>query len=245
MSITAQLPAHIPACMPPADSETSAPARAARTKRGITDTSKRWPDGVITVSLDLRDQKSKALVVDAIREWAHHTPGLRFRIVEGKEGDIRISDDEGLKGNWSQLGTDAKDIPLNEPTMHLERNDNSKEFRRVVLHEFGHALGLEHEHQHPEHDVNWNKDVVYRHFVEVEGWDEEDIEANLFKIPTGSDLLTTSYDRESVMHYAIDPRATQDGRGVPTRYSLSEGDKAIIRKLYTPGRFQAKDPDPA
>jgi hypothetical protein len=223
---------------PHINNDTSASERTSRTKRGIADTSKRWPDGIVTVALDLKDQKSKALVVDALREWAHHTPGLQFRVVDGKEGDIRISDDEGFNGNWSAIGTDAKKIPLHEPTMHLNRSDDSKGFRRTALHEIGHALGLEHEHQHPEHDINWKESSVYKAFEQDDNWDEEDVYNNLFKLPTGNDLLITSYDRRSIMHYPIHPSATKDSRGVPANDSLSEGDKEIIRKLYTPKRFR-------
>lgn len=229
---------------PPApthDDGNAAPARIERKKRGVAETNKRWPDGVITVALDLRDAKSNALVIDALREWAHHTPALRFQIAYGKEGDIRISDDEGLKGNWSMLGTEAKDVPQGEPTMHLDRNDNSKEFRRIALHEIGHALGLEHEHQHPEHDINWNEEAVYTAAKQNNNWDQEYVYHNLFELLTGDGLLITAYDKKSVMHYPIDPSATTDNRGVATNDSLSDADKKIIRKLYTPGRFQSND----
>ena len=37
------------------------------------------------------------------------------------------------------------------------------EVRRVVLHEFGHALGLIHEHQNPKGGgIEWNRDAVQR-----------------------------------------------------------------------------------
>ena len=238
MSITIPAPNNTSFYPPHIDSQTSAPKRTTRTKRGVADASKRWPDGIVTVALDLRDQKSKALVIDALREWAHQTPGLQFRVSDGKEGDIRISDDEGLKGNWSAIGTDAKNIPLDEPTLHLDRTDDSRMFRRMALHEIGHSLGMLHEHQHPEHDINWNKSAVYDAFEQHENWDKETVYHNLFELPTGDDLLVAGYDKRSVMHYPIDPSATKDNRGVPINDSLSEGDKKIMRKLYTPGRFQ-------
>ncbi|WDU61131.1 M12 family metallopeptidase [Pseudomonas poae] len=220
----------------PFDSETSASAGAARGKRGIADARNRWPDGTLTVALDLGDQKSKALVIDVIREWAHNTPGLLFRIVSGKKGDIRISDDEGLHGNWSMIGSSARKIPQGQPTMHLDRTDDSKAFRQTALHEFGHALGLEHEHQHPEHDINWNKEAIY-----AQHEDKKNAYDNYFDLPTGAELLVTNYDSQSVMHYFITPDETKDGRSVPVNYSLSKGDKAFTRKLYTRGRFQGHD----
>ena len=32
----------------------------------------------------------------------------------------------------------------------------------VVLHEFGHAIGLAHEHQNPDKGIKWNEDAVIR-----------------------------------------------------------------------------------
>ncbi len=128
MRLTSQHSVNLPSNLSPIDHEPPASAGTSRVKRGLADNRKLWPPGVITVSLDLKDQKSTALAVDAIQEWAHNTPALQFRIVRSREGDIRICDDESLKGNWSVIGTDAGNIPLNEPTMHLERNDDSKTF---------------------------------------------------------------------------------------------------------------------
>jgi hypothetical protein len=225
-----------------ADNDPPITARSGRSKRGIADTSKRWPDGVVNVAIDVKDTKSKALIIKAIREWAQHTPALQFRIVSGREGDIRISDDKTSKGNWSYFGTDANNVPADKPTLHLEQTDDDEGFSQNALHEFGHALGLKHEHQHPEHDINWNKQAVYRRF-EGTDFDREKVYDNFFKLPTGDELLVTGYDSKSVMHYFVHPDSTKDGRGVPTHYSLSEGDKNIIRRLYTPGRFQSTPAD--
>ena len=36
-----------------------------------------------------------------------------------------------------------------------------EEYSRVVVHEFGHALGCIHEHQSPAATFQWNKEAVY------------------------------------------------------------------------------------
>ena len=42
----------------------------------------------------------------------------------------------------------------------LTPDSDDDELRRVVLHEFGHALGLIHEHQNPEGGIEWNEPAV-------------------------------------------------------------------------------------
>lgn len=205
--------------------------RTQRTKRGITNTAMRWREGVITVSLDLHNKKSVALMVDAIREWAHHTPALRFKIVEGKRGDIRITDSEDYKGNWSLIGTYAQFEDQDKPTMHLNKTDDSKKFHRAALHEFGHALGFEHEHQHPQNTLEWNKSAAHAYY----GSDDVSnkvIDEQILNTLSGVGLQFTPYDTQSVMHYPIPAYLTNSGHGVPLNTSLSKGDQEAAQTLY-------------
>ena len=59
-------------------------------------------------------------------------------------------------GSWSYIGTDAATIPKESFTMNLGFVDRS-----TILHEFGHSIGLIHEHQSPfKGGFEWNKDEV-------------------------------------------------------------------------------------
>ncbi len=48
-------------------------------------------------------------------------------------------------GSWSAVGTDVQKVKKMKPTMMLDLDRSFK--RYLVIHQFGHALGLEHEHQ--------------------------------------------------------------------------------------------------
>lgn len=93
---------------------------------------------------------------------------LRWRTTDtAPAADIRIAflDTQEAGGNWSLIGRMATTAPANLATMNYQNfpdklrryynGQNTAEWRasyehRTILHEFGHALGLSHEHFHPE-----------------------------------------------------------------------------------------------
>lgn len=117
--------------------------------------------------------------------------------------------------------------------MRLDPNHwNNAELRRVVMHEFGHALGLLHEQSYPE-AVTWKKtDSIYQYYMETQGWNKQQVEFNVFEV--GNQFYTngTKYDPKSIMHYSINPWETTNGYSVKNNFELSLGDKTIISALY-------------
>ena len=101
------------------------------------------------------------------------------------------------------IGTDAKEIKdKTKPTMNLALNDPrmDPDFQKsLVIHEFGHSLGLEHEHQRSDF---WS---VLADFINMDtvkrdpDLKEMDIARDLLKLPEGGD--SSPYDPDSVMHY--------------------------------------------
>jgi serralysin len=113
---------------------------------------------------------------------------------------------------------------------------NDKEMKRVVTHEFGHALGLLHEQSFPG-AVNWKKtDSVYNYYYQTQGWDRAKVDFNVFEAVNHFYTNGTEYDPRSIMHYSIQPWETTDGYAVEQNFELSAGDKKLIAAIYPKDR---------
>ncbi len=135
------------------------------------------------------------------------------------------------------LGTVARQIDENEPTMNygwLTDDSTDDAVRRVVLHEFGHALGLIHEHQNPNRAIQWNRDAVIN---DLQGppnnWDLETIENNMFRKYDPSLVHSSPVDAASIMMYPIPLSWTLDGFSAGLNTDLTETDKQIVREAYS------------
>ncbi len=174
--------------------------------------------------------------MNAARSWLVDGVKLRLRQVNKSEkSDIRISFDAG-GGSWSYIGTDCKTIRLSDPTMNLgwaTLETPDKDFSSVVIHEFGHALGLLHEHNHPDAKILWDKPAVYADLGgEPNNWDKDTIDSNVFAKFDAGQVIQTAFDQVSVMIYTVPPHWTTNNKSFMPSWKLSEGDAATIRKIY-------------
>jgi serralysin len=152
------------------------------------------------------------------------------------EADIRIAFMEG-DGSWSYLGIQCRDIPEDQPTMNygwIDANSPDDEVQRVVLHEFGHALGLIHEHQNPEGGIDWNEPAV---IADLSGppnnWTLEQIRHNVLDHYPREAVEASIVDRLSIMMYPIPASWTNDGFSADLNADLSETDIEFIRSAYS------------
>jgi serralysin len=202
---------------------------------------KKWKPGqTLRVRFLDGDPNVQWKVQKLAHQWSEYA-NIKFAFGNYADAQIRISFTPG--GSWSYIGTDALNLPQNQPTMNygwLTPSSSDREFARVVLHEFGHALGCIHEHQHPEAGIPWNTAAVYSYYARTAGWSQQQTDVNIFT-RYGKDITQYSqYDITSIMHYPIDKALTQNGFEVGWNTQLSETDKQFAREAYpstTKARF--------
>jgi serralysin len=199
-------------------------------------TSKKWDVGrTLGVAFLDGGASNQALVKKTAAQWADFA-NIKFEFgVSPSEAEIRISFRQ--QGAWSYIGTDALGIHKNQPTMNFGFIDPG-----TILHEFGHALGCIHEHQHPQAGIPWNREAVYAYYGgPPNNWDRATIDSNIFGKYSTSITQFSQYDPKSIMHYPIDPRLTTGGFKVDINQTLSAADKAFIATAY-PGRTSPDTP---
>ena len=197
----------------------------------------RWKKSEIKVGFmdDRFGLKQKVLLV--ANEWGT-IGGANVIFIESHvdDADIRVS--FRGSGYWSYLGTQAIDFPKSEQTMNLEfrRHVSPKELRRVTLHEFGHALGLLHEHASPLSDISWDREAVYKHYMRPPNcWNQADVDMQvLTKERSALDLVATHFDKDSIMCYPVAAELTTDHKAIGWNTELSATDKEFIKRFYPP-----------
>jgi hypothetical protein len=195
-----------------------------------------WPRGEkIKIKFLEGDSALQAKVAAVAKEWTGRgMANLEFDFVDSDDADIRIAFMQG-RGSWSYIGTDCQNYP-DGPTMNfgwLTVDSSDDVIRRVVLHEFGHAIGLIHEHQNPKHPIQWNKDAVEHDLSgPPNNWGPEKIQRNMFDKYQPGEIIATDVDKESIMMYPIPKSWTTDGFSAGLNSELTDRDKDLVRSVY-------------
>lgn len=201
--------------------------------------SKKWAPGTTLRCRFLDGSAKMRRKVQAVAHRWEKYCDIKFKFVTKGPADVRISfyaDD----GSWSAVGRDALNrqyFPLHQPTMNygwLRDNTEDAEYSRVVLHEFGHALGCIHEHQQPKFTRKWDTAAVMKYFQGPPNyWSPADIKSNVLEKYSPRGITATRYDPKSIMLYAFDGALFADGRGpTNTNNTVSSSDIKMIKSMY-------------
>jgi hypothetical protein len=220
----------------------------------IRSRSRTWPANhpTITVAFQGGSTTLRSQITQAVQPWTAAanitfdfgpaSASGRFR--EWTDADVKYAADVRIAfrggedgGYWSMVGNDSVKPSLKKPgeaSMNFEGfpDELPSDWQSTVLHEFGHALGFEHEHQSPnapcEAEFRWDDDQgyvqtrdLYNQFVsDPQGrrpgiytvlggppnkWHKDKIDFNLRQLPNSTDWILSMFDKTSIMKYQFDP----------------------------------------
>ncbi len=160
-----------------------------------------------------------------------------------ENSDVRIMFIKEL-GAWSELGTECLKTPKYEATMNLGWIDSETDYDDiifkgtgiVVIHEFGHMLGMIHEHSREDATIVWNKEFVIQKLGgPPNNWTPEDVNNQIFNTVKISQFNGSEYDPNSAMHYFFPDDFFENDPNLQKVKNLSCLDKLWINKQY-PGK---------
>jgi hypothetical protein len=176
-----------------------------------------WPDGHLNVCFLDGGREARDHVAEVAQRWTASTSlqldfgpaGNRRSCSSGDPANVRVS--FVGPGYWSYVGIEARQINAKKQTLNLQ-GMNKATFTAdddgIILHEFGHAIGFEHEHQSPvsvcEKEFDW--DYLYK----AMGWSPEKVDQNMRQLQPSSKLLTTTFDPQSIMLYSLEKESFKD-----------------------------------
>jgi hypothetical protein len=179
----------------------------------VIDLSATWPSRRVSVCFLDGGIDARVRVAEVARRWMQSTglqldfgPADNPRMCEATgPSNIRVTF-VGL-GARSFVGKEAKQVPAGLPTMTLGQMDKTvftEEEDATILHEFGHAIGFQHEHQSPASVCNdeFNWDFLYKKMA-AWGWNRAKVDHNMRRLAPSTRLATTSFDPESIMLYNL------------------------------------------
>jgi hypothetical protein len=194
---------------------------------------KNWQPGQeIRITFMDGDADLQQRVQDVASQWLDHA-NLAFNFGNHAAAEVRVS----FRGDgyWSYIGTDAQNIPGGQPTLRLggyTADMPDEEFRRPVLHEFGHAIGCIHEQASPAVKIPWDEQKVYEFYRRWQGWDDQKIYNNVLRRYSEDEARFTEHDPKSIMQYPVPEELTVGDYAIGWNTDLSEQDKSFIARMY-------------
>jgi len=201
-------------------------------------TDKIWNTGQ-ELTVGFYANQTSNFVINKVKQYAviwQNIANIRFRFVPGATGaTIRVGFDT-TDGSWSHIGRNALLVDSDKKTMNfgwLTDKTEEEEFRRVIMHEFGHAIGFIHEHQSPTGGIQWDKDKVYSYFgSSPNNWTQKQVDEQIFTKYDKTETNSSIYDSRSIMHYYFPSELTKNGFSFSKNTNLSNMDSSFAKLAY-------------
>lgn len=247
--------------------------------RFILSLTKKWKVGqTITVAFKGGNAALHTKIADAASEWTKFA-NLEFDFGKTATGafrtwspgdhayaaQIRVSFDQ--PGYYSLVGNDSVNkvvVKTGEESLNLEGFDQQlpDDWKAVTQHEFGHAIGFEHEHQSPlaPCDFRFDDDPGYRPTTDTFGqfipdssgrrpglytllggppnnWPKAVVDFNLKQLPESHAYEIGPFDKKSIMKYFFESWMFVSGSHSACftggeNLTISAGDKQGAAKVY-------------
>ena len=213
------------------------------TENLVVKTDKMWQSGsTLRVRIDGGTERIRSKVMQYANEWTRYV-NIRFQFISSGDAEVIVT--FGNDGrSWSYVGIDCIDPGrrfvgnfTQDGTTHFgwfTDATTEEEFRRVILHEFGHVLGFKHEQSHPEAGIPWDRERVYEAYANS-GWNRADVDRNIFEVASRNETQFSQYDPTSIMQYPVDEELTIGNFFIGWNTQLSETDKAFSKIVYPNG----------
>lgn len=208
------------------------------TDKQVTRTDMSGMKNIDPLQKEVADLTVQQAIKKIVRERIQPLVNLDISFVDKPEqANVRISFDSN-GGAWSLVGTDHLH-ERTEATMNLGWFDVP-----TTIHEFGHMLGMIHEHQNPHGEkIKWNEAKVYAWAKTTQGWSEETTRTNIIQPYETSTINGSNFDPLSIMLYFFPGSLTTNDKGTHQNLRYSGEDVLWIHNIYpsdskiTPDKF--------
>ena len=182
----------------------------------------------INLSFEGSDQAKIEQSLFLLQKHAFPFLNLKFQIGHTGASVIRIRIEPSDKPKANITGQ-TTGIGTTTPIVNVYKFSQG-----VLLHEFGHAMGMYHEHQNPSpnNPLKWNEAAAYDLYVNKQGWTKEQVKAQILNREDKTKTLYTAWDPNSIMNYSIPNSLLATPVKTFRNQEYSDGDKAWFKLKY-------------